>query len=78
MTITTYEINAIALGPDGKMKRLFTSTAMLTLKECDRQVEIWKKTYEYKLLISWVKVTYASGTTKIVHLKEYDWSKYGI
>lgn len=70
MTTTVYEVNAYAID-NGKPQRLFTGSPLLTLKECDRVIEAWQKDHKYKLLISWVSVRYASGTTKIVHLKEY-------
>lgn len=74
--MTVYDVNAIALDIDNKMIRLAVEHPMFTLKECDRQVDIWKIDYDYKLIISWVQVKYEGGSSKIVHLKEYDWWKY--
>lgn len=75
MTATTYEVNAIVINPMGKPDRLFTQTPQLTLKECDQVVESWKR--YYKLLISWVVARYANGSTRVVHLTEYDFWKNG-
>lgn len=72
----TYDVNAIAYDSTGTMARLFITHPVLTLKECDRQIECWKDAYGYKLIVSWVKVQYEGGSTKIVHFKEYDWSTY--
>ena len=70
---TTYEVNALALSADCKPTRLFTQSVKLTLKECDNQVEIWKKEYGYRLLVSWVDARYANGSTRVVHFQEHDW-----
>lgn len=70
MTATVYEINAIALDSTGKPQRLFTGSPNLTIKECDGVVESWKR--DYNLLISWVVARYATGSTRVVHLVEYD------
>jgi len=73
---TLYDVNAFAFDLNGKVQRLAVSHPMFTLKECDRQVEIWKNDYDYKLIVSWVQVKYEGGSTKIVHLKEHDWWRY--
>ena len=73
MTATVYEVNAIALDSTGKPQRLFTESPKLTIKECDGVVESWKS--EYNLLISWVVARYATGSTRVVHLVEYDFWK---
>lgn len=71
---TIYDVNAIAFDPKGKITRLLTTSPFLTLKECDRQIDIWRE--DYKLIISWVQVKYDGGSTKTVHLNEYDWRRH--
>ena len=75
MIKTTYDINALAYDSKGKMTRLFTQHPFLTLKECDNQLEVWEKQHGYRLIISWVQVKYAGGSSKVTHLKEYNWRK---
>lgn len=76
MVKTVYDVNAIAFDTRGKMTRLAVEHPMFTLKECDRQIEMWQHDYDYKLIVSWVQVKYEGGSTKVVHFTEYDWRKY--
>lgn len=69
-----YDINALALDSNGKLTRLFVSHPVYTIKECDMQVDIWKDS-GYNLVVSWVQAKYEQGSTKTVHLKEYNWYK---
>lgn len=72
MIATVYHVNAIAINSDGKPIRFFTGSPLLTLKECDNVVDEWiNQNRKHTFLISWVEVKYASGTSKVVHLKEY-------
>lgn len=68
MAKTTYEVNAFGI-QNGNIKRLCTTSPLLTIKECDRIVEDWSQ--NHNLIVSWVVAKYATGSTKVEHLKEY-------
>ena len=68
----TYEPNAVALDSFGKPIKLFTCQPCFTKAECKRQFALWtdtKEGYGYKLLSSWIAVTYESGAKHIIAMK---------